>query len=252
MINELTSEILFRCPCCQKLFCTEMVAVENTEYQCTSCDEDFYLSSQRATSGLYQTLKKTQNEFIHCTKCHFLKNKQSDECPSCGVIETRYKDIVKLENPRLFELNKEWSLAMTDLSNDKTQQNFLNLAQSMSALNFAAQKYADLQKMTGADDLIEKYLRQIELRLESVANNYISAEKDKNAKLTPAGSLKQSFFGLQYSFRNIFMLISFLGVLFFMINVMRPIFPSLKGLLVAIVVLSTGLWMISKNQTKPF
>lgn len=254
MINELTSEILFRCPCCQKLFCTESNAVENhasknTEFQCTDCSEDFYLSNERTASGLFQTFKRTQHEFVNCTKCNFLKNKQSDECPSCGVIETRYKDIVKLENPRLFELNQMWSSVVTDLENDQAHQEFLNLAQSMSALNFAAQKYMDLQKIMGSDSLTEKYIRQIELRLEAVANNFISAEKEKYMR---AGSGKKTFFGLQYTFRNMALVVSLLGVFFIVLNVMRPLFPSLNGLLVAIVVLSTALWAISKNQTKTF
>jgi hypothetical protein len=254
MINELTSEILFRCPCCQKLFCTEINAVENyssknTEFQCTDCSEDFYLSNERTASGLFQTIKRTQHEFVHCTKCNFLKNKQSDECPSCGVIETRYKDIVKLENPRLFELNQMWSTVVTDLANDQAHQEFLNFAQSMSALNFAAQKYMDMQKIMGSDDLTEKYLKQIELRLEAVANSYMSAEKDKYGR---SGSGQKTFFGLEYSFRNIALAVSVLGVFFFLLNVMRPLFPSLNGLLVAIVILSTALWAISKNQTKTF
>ncbi|MBC7458434.1 MAG: hypothetical protein H7235_09160 [Bdellovibrionaceae bacterium] len=257
MINELTSEILFRCPCCQKLFCTESHAVENhdnrsaknTEFQCTDCSEDFYLSNERTTSGLFQTLKRTQHEFVNCTKCNFLKNKKSDECPSCGVIETRYKDIVKLENPRLFELNQMWSSVVMDLENDQAHQEFLSRAQSMSALNFAAQKYIDLQKIMGSDDLTEKYIRQVELRLEAAANNFISAEKEKYIR---EGSGPKTFFGLQYTFRNMALVISLLGVFFIILNVMRPLFPSLNGLLVAIVALSTALWAISKNQTKTF
>ncbi len=261
MINELTSEILFRCPCCQKLFCTETDVAEaqssysskSTEFQCTDCSEDFYLSNERTSSGLFQTFKKTQHEFVNCTKCHFLKNKQSDECPSCGVIETRYKDIVKLENPRLFELNKVWSTVITDLENDQAHQQFLNLAQSMSALNFAAQKYTDLQKIMGTDDLTEKYIRQIELRLEAVANSFISAEKINGERPgSNLSSLRKSFFGFEYSFRNVSLAVSFLGVLFFILNVMKPLFPSLNGLLIAIVVLSTALWAISKNHSKTF
>lgn len=254
MINELTSEILFRCPCCQKLFCTEGDVVENhssknTEFQCTDCSEDFYLSNERTASGLFQTYKRSQHEFVNCTKCNFLKNKQSDECPSCGVIETRYKDIVKLENPRLFELNQMWSTVVTDLTNDQAHQEFLNFAQSMSALNFAAQKYMDLQKIMGSDDLTEKYLKQIELRLEAVANSYMSAEKDKFSRTTVG---KKRFLGFEYSFRNMALVVSIVGVFFFVLNVMRPVFPAHNGLLVAIVILSTALWAISKNQTKMF
>ncbi len=257
MINELTSEILFRCPCCQKLFCTDSSDVDHlensstqkTEFQCTDCTEDFYLSLERSATGLFQTFKRSQHEFVHCTKCNFLKNKQNDECPSCGVIETRYKDIVKLENPRLFELNQMWSSVVTDLTNDQVHQDFLNFAQPMSALNFAAQKYLELQKIMGPDELTEMYLKQIELRLEAVANNFMSMEKDKNLGL---GSAQRNFLGFEYSFRNILLAISFVAIFFFVLNVMKPVFPALNGLLIAVVVLSTALWAISKNHTKMF
>lgn len=255
MINELTSEILFRCPCCQKLFCTDSADLSlddaGIEFQCTNCSGDFYLSNQRAPSGMFQTSKRVQHEFVHCTKCNFLKNKQSDECPSCGVIETRYQDIVKLENPRLFELNKFWSSVVTDLTNDQIHQEFLNLAQSMCALNFAAQKYYDLQKIMGLDDLTEKYLKQIELRLVVTANNYNTSNKAKKTKNFNV-SFKENFFGIEYSIRNMFLAISFIGVLFFIFNVMRPFLPSLNGVFVAIIVLSLGLWSISKNHTKTY
>ena len=227
--------------------------VQNTEFQCSDCSEDFYMSNVRNESGLFQTFKKSQHEFVNCTKCHFLKSKQSDECPSCGVIETRYKDIIKLENPRLFELNKIWSTVVTDLENDQLHQSFLNLAQSMTALNFAAQKYLDLQKIMGVDELTEKYLNQIELRLEVVATNFISDEKNKkDSSFLARRSGKKKFLGIEYSFRNICLAVGFAGIFFFVINVMRPIFPSLNGLLVAMVVLSVALWAISKNQTKMF
>ena len=135
------------------------------------------------------------------------------------------------------------------MTNDQAHQEFLNFAQSMSALNFAAQKYLELQKIIGVDDLTEMYLRQIELRLESVANNFVSLEKDKQLGLK---SFQKNLFRFEYSFRNILLIISFVAVFFFALNVMRPVFPVLNGLLIAVVVLSTALWAISKNHTKPF
>lgn len=259
MINELTSEILFRCPSCQKLFCTDstdfqvIVQSQKTEFQCTDCGEDFYLTRQRDVSGLYQTMRRTQHEFSNCMKCGQLKSKQSDECPSCGVIETKYNDISKLESPRLFELNKKWNLVVQDLKNDLVHQDFLNHAQSMSALNFAAQKYTELQKIMGTDLLIEKYLKQIELRLEAALSGQMKASRNTAGSILKSlPSLRKSFLGIDYNFRNMFLLISFVGVLFFVVNVVKPLFPTMNGLIIAAIALSLGLWSISKNHTKFF
>lgn len=254
MINELTSDILFRCPCCQKLYCADggdFYSEKMTEFQCSDCANDFYLSKEILSSGLYKTEKRSQHEFVNCSKCNFLKNKQSDECPSCGVIETRFQDIIKLENPRLFELNKLWNLAVVDIENDQLQQNFLNHAQDMSALNFAAQKYSELQKIIGQDLLTEKYLKQIELRLIAAANYQ---QKNNTNKLSQKWVIKDksNSWKPEISLKNIFLLISFLGALFFIFNVVRPFLPSLNGVFVAVVVLSLGLWSLSKNQTKTY
>lgn len=253
MINELTSEILFRCPHCQKLFCTDSaINSKNIEFQCTDCNEDFYLTSQMTASGLYQTQRRSIHDFSPCAKCGYLKNKQNDECPSCGVMETKYNDIIKLESPRLFELNKMWNLVIQDIENDQVHQNFLNQAQSMSALSFAAQKYTELKKIMGDDRLIEKYLKQIELRLEAALNGYLSEEKNKTAFPRALPSFRKNFFGIEYTYRNIFLLISFVGVLFFLVNVIRPLFPTMNGLIVAAIILSLGLWSVSKNHTRFF
>lgn len=252
MINELTSEILFRCPCCQKLFCTDAHApTEKVEFQCTDCQADFYLSPERNATGLYQTTPKLSHDFAPCAKCNQLKSKSNDECPNCGVMETKYNDMSQLESPRLFELNRKWNIVVQDMANDQTHQDFLNHAQALSALNFAAQKYTELKKIMGEDPLIEKYLRQIELRLETVLNGYMQAEREKTMH-KGFRSMRKNFLGIDYTFRNIFLLISFIGVLFFIVNVIRPLFPSLNGLIVAVTILSLGLWSISKNHTKLF
>ncbi len=248
MINELTSEILFRCPHCQKLYCTDGEDhSSNTEFQCTECQEDFYLLSQKTLSGIYPTEKKSRHDFTSCTKCGFLKSKNNDECPSCGVLEARYNDIVKLESPRLYELNKKWNAVVMNIEDDSAHQIFLNKAQEMSALSFAAQKYIELKKIIGDDQVIEKYLKQIELRLEAVMSSYMNKEHEI---LSPhrVQSFNRRFMGVEITVSNVCLALGIIGVVFIVINVVRPLFPAMNGLFVAGIALSLGLWSISKNQ----
>lgn len=261
MINELTSEILFRCPNCQKLYQTDRQDIvgnnsaENQqeskiEFQCQTCNSDFYLNDEITSLGLYHTEKKVIHEFVHCPKCNALKSKNQDECATCGVFESKFLEINKLESPRLYELNNLWNQVVGDFDNDIVHQDFLNRAQQMSALNFAAQKYLDMEKIIGKNTSCEKYLNQIELRLKSLVSR-VSGQSVDSANRSRF-NLKNSFFGIEYNSRNLLLLFAFVGILFFLFNVIKPLLPSVNGLILAFIALSIGLWSLSKNQTKEF
>lgn len=250
---DLTAEIRFRCPCCQKLYCSDFSAfstniIEPSEFECVSCSDSFFLYQSKTENGLYRTEKTNHVEFSKCPKCNYLKPHKQDECPNCLVLESKFKEIQKLESPRLFEIDQAWAAVMMELTNDQLHQNFLNLAQSHMALNFASKKYVDLKAVMGADPLIEKYLKQIELRLQAMIQARFEAEKvepilPKNINLMERLQSLTS--------KDIFMAIALLGTLILIGNKIRPTFPNLNGLIVAATVLSYGLWFISveKKQT---
>ena len=64
---ELAAEIRFRCPHCQKLFCTDtdvFAAGETADFECIGCQKDFTLNRKMTTSGLYETHIKRQVQFV--------------------------------------------------------------------------------------------------------------------------------------------------------------------------------------------
>jgi hypothetical protein len=112
---ELSAEIRFRCPHCQKLFCTDGSAFEGlsaqaqgADFQCTDCQQDFVLKRQMLSSGLYETIQTKKTHFATCPKCSTLKPLGQDECPHCRVLESKFTELQKVENPRLYQLNKAW------------------------------------------------------------------------------------------------------------------------------------------------
>ena len=125
-------------------------------------------------------------------------------------------------------------------NSDEHHQRFLDLAQKQMALNFAAQKYNDLKAILGEDQMIQKYLKQIEMRLEMQARSKISqaqTQSQQKNSLTTSG--------------KIFILVGLAGVFVLIFNKINPIFPNLNGLVVAITVLSFALSMTSgTTQTK--
>ena len=242
---ELAAEIRFRCPHCQKLFCTDMSAFDGQSaagFDCSSCLKEFALFREKNQSGLYRTSETQSQKMaqVSCPKCKKLKFEKIEECPHCGVLETQFKELQKIENPRLYELNKLWQVVVENMTSDDHHQRFLDLAQKQMALNFAAQKYNDLKAILGEDQLIQKYLKQIEMRLEMQVRSKISQaqthSQQKNS-LTTSG--------------KIFILVGLAGVFVLIFNKINPIFPNLNGLVVAITVLSFALSMTSgTTQTK--
>lgn len=248
---ELAAEIRFRCPHCQKLFCTDQTAFEGltadkngqpqgADFQCTDCQKDFVLTKQTLASGLYATEELRKAKFANCPKCSTLKPLGQDECPHCGVLESKFTELQKVENPRLFELNRSWEKILKDITVDASHQVFLDQAQKQSALNFAAQKYNDLKKVMGEDPLIEKYLKQIEHRLEAHVKSQLMKSRDEAAE-TQHSLLASG---------RLFIFVALFGTFILILNKVKPMFPNLTGLVVAITVLSYGLWFITRPTAK--
>lgn len=237
---DLVAEIRFRCPHCQKLFCTDATAFEKSatdaDFQCTDCQKEFVLRNSFNATGLYETFVKQKPQFSSCPKCSNLKPLNQDECPSCGVLESKFSELQKVENPRLYELNKAWEVVLTDMTIDSSHQKFLDLAQKQSALNFAAQKYNDLKKIMGHDQLVEKYLKQIECRLEA----HIQIQLNKSPNQTTENELSLLASGRLFVFVGLF------GTFVLILNKIKPMFPNLNGLVVAITVLSYVLWFTTR------
>ena len=204
--------------------------------------KEFVLFREKNQSGLHKTseIQSQKMAQVNCPKCKKLKFEKIEECPHCGVLETQFKELQKIENPRLYELNKLWQVVVENMNSDDRHQRFLDLAQKQMALNFAAQKYNDLKAILGEDQLIQKYLKQIEMRLEMQARSKISqaqAQSQQKNSLTTSG--------------KIFILVGLVGVFVLIFNKINPIFPNLNGLVVAITVLSFALSMTSgTTQTK--
>lgn len=247
---ELAAEIRFRCPHCQKLFCTDKSAFvggtslvgiqQDADFQCTECQKDFVLKNKILSSGLFETEMARKPQFGTCPKCSALKPLGQDECPQCGVLESRFIQLQKVENPRLFELNKAWEAVLKDITVDASHQAFLDMAQKQSALNFASQKYNDLKKIMGEDPLIEKYLKQIEYRLEAHVQSQL--QKTRTEPAQAQRSLLAS--------GRLFIFVGLFGTFILILNKIKPMFPNLTGLVVAITVLSYGLWFLTRSTVR--
>lgn len=231
-------EIRFRCPSCEKLYRTQsdVFADAQPEFDCQSCSKSFLLTSNTDSFGLYQT-KMREHTFESCPKCTHLMPENAKECPSCGIFVEKYKKIAQAESPTLFEINQLWDAVINDFNSDKNHQNFLNFCQRKMALSFAFQKYDSLRKSMSYDAHCEKYLKQIEIRLEQ---QFIAKSRED---LTPPPREEKSMV-----WQWIFASIGFVGLALLTYNKIRPTFPNLTGLVVSITLLAFGLWIFSAQR----
>lgn len=237
-------EVRFRCPHCQKLYRTshDVFEGQDPEFDCASCGKAFLLQPRQDSFGLYVTAAELQPRFDTCPKCSGLKPHKSDECPNCGVFASKYLELQKLESPALFELNQLWQKVMQAFDQDERHQEFLNQCHRKTALNFAFQKYTDLQKTIGYDALCSKYLRQIELRLEQQLKALLPSGEDRTAEKS-AGAPPLSW--MQW----IFMGIGAVGMLALIYNRFVPTFPNFNGLVMMLTVLAFGIGLFSNSKT---
>lgn len=226
-------EVRFRCPHCQKLYRTgaDVFDGESPEFDCSSCDQIFSLAQEQDSFGLFITKAGPQARFESCPKCSNLKPHKSDECPNCGVLASKYNELQKLESPALYELNQAWQKVMQNFDQDQYHQDFLNKCHIKMALNFAFQKYSELQKTMGFDALCEKYINQIELRLQQQF-------KVPHSTAVTAQEVSSKFELTRMQW--IFFTIGSVGMTSLIYNRFVPTFPNFNGLVMMLTILAFG------------
>ena len=236
-------EIRFRCPHCQKLYRTGADVFDGAtpEFDCSNCAKTFALTRTMDTFGLYATNSLNQTSFETCPKCSNLKPDKSDECVNCGVFASKYLELQKAESPLLFELNKHWQKVIINFENDQPHQDFLNKCHQNLALNFAFQKYSELQKTMGFDSLCDKYIKQIDLRLEQ----QLKSPKYNEAMTKPSAIEKN----LNLT-QMLFLGLGAVGMLLLIYNRYIPTFPNFNGFVLMLTVLAFGVGLFSNNKSQ--
>lgn len=234
-------QVCFRCPHCQKLYKTSPDVFEgnDAEFDCAGCSKAFILTDEQDSFGLFLTTEKRQKSFSACPKCSSLKPHNTDECLSCGVFATKYLELQKSESPLLFELNQQWQKVLINFDKDQYHQDFINKCHLKLALNFAFQKYSDLEKTLGFDSLCEKYIRQIELRLEQQFKAPVNKTPGKEIAAGSQLSLTQ----------YLFISLGSIGMLLLIFNKFIPTFPNFNGLVMMITLLAFGIGLFFNGKS---
>ncbi|MCC2678027.1 MAG: hypothetical protein K0R29_603 [Pseudobdellovibrio sp.] len=243
-VTPVAKEVRFRCPHCQKLYCTTNDVFEDEKepgFDCASCDKAFYLTTETGEFGLFKTKTPEKIALSTCPKCSNLKPQKSDECPTCGVLESKYIQLQKDESPVLYEMNALWQKVVANFDEDQYHQDFLNRCHQQMALNFAWQKYAELQKSLGHDSLCAKYIKQIETRLD---------QQLKSPKYNDVAKDPETAVAALSGFQILFLTIGTIGMLMLIYNKYVPTFPNFNGMVLSLTILAFGVGLFS-NSRKP-
>ncbi len=195
--------------------------------------------------GLFETRPMVAVESSPCPKCGFIKNKKVDECPSCGVFESKFRQMEKLENPKLYRLNRLWAQILEDFQNDQLHLDFISQAEEQSALSFASMKYAELKKILVNEPQIDRFEKQIALRLDLQLKQKMNQESQAQMTEGEREKIKVPGTKLEVSLKVLSMVAAVTGTILLVINKIHPFFPYLTGIVFAVTVLFYGLWILT-------
>jgi hypothetical protein len=173
-----------RCPHCRKLYLVQYADVKEARprFECVQCHERFWLSmpdTDVATelTGIPVQMKEAPPAVIKakrvvavnknsepCPKCFKLISAGTSECPHCGVLIQKMKDLAFTENtvPHSDGLATAWKKVVADYATDATHAEFLRLCQREQNLAFAAGQYGQMQKLMPSDETTRKRISEVQ------------------------------------------------------------------------------------------
>ena len=176
-----------RCPHCRKLYLVQMGDVSETKprFECVQCHSRFWLSmadmdfSQEVT-GIPVQVKEAPKprpelsrmkapqataaiDLQPCPKCFKPVQARTNECPHCGVMIGKVKELSFAEGtPAHSEvLAVAWRKVVADYGNESVHAEFLRLAQRERNLAFAGAQYGQMSKLMAADEITKKRIQEV-------------------------------------------------------------------------------------------
>lgn len=172
-----------RCPQCRKLYLVQYSDIKEARprFECVQCHERFWLSiPEMDLSGEItgipvqmkevpsaqkpkRTVTATRNS-EPCPKCFKLVAPGTAECPHCGVLINKVKELAftEITVPHSEALSTAWKKVVADYGNEAVHDEFMRLAQHESNLGFAATQYNQMQSLMPSDETTLKRLQEVQ------------------------------------------------------------------------------------------
>jgi len=156
-----------RCPHCRKLYLVQYTDVKESKprFECVQCHERFWLSLpdmdiQTEMVGIPLNVKTASGP---CPKCFKLVKAGTTECPHCGVVMAKMKELEFQEEPmpRSEALEQAWKKVIANYGEETAHTDFLRLAQRENNLPFAALQYGQMQKLMPGDETTDRHVNEV-------------------------------------------------------------------------------------------
>src|SRR5665213_2223013 len=169
-----------RCPHCRKLYMVQFNDVKEAKprFECIQCHNRFWLSlpdmdSSSEMQGIPVQIRDVPVKAKRadaakstepCPKCFKIVQSGLSECPHCGVMINKAKELAFQEDrPSHSEtLNLAWKKVISNYDDEAVHSDFLRIAQRERNLPFAAAQYGQMQKLMPGDETTEKRMIEVQ------------------------------------------------------------------------------------------
>ncbi|MGZ3721782.1 MAG: hypothetical protein ACXVA9_02550 [Bdellovibrionales bacterium] len=173
-----------RCPHCRKLYLVQFNDIKEAKprFECVQCHERFWLSLpdmdlNAELQGLPVKMKEVPPAQVKrpdasvaksaepCPKCFKIVQTGTSECPYCGVLINKMKELAFTEDgmPRSENLSIAWKKVLANYSDDTVHAEFMRIAQRERNLPFAAAQYGQILKLMPTDETTRKRMTEVQL-----------------------------------------------------------------------------------------
>jgi hypothetical protein len=177
-----------RCPHCRKLYMVQFVDVQEAKprFECVQCHSRFWLSMadmdfSTEVTGIPVQFKEpprpkptgkftvkpvlTAVETEPCPKCFKPVVARTSECPHCGVLIKKVRELSLLEDAPCSgspELAAAWRKVVNDYGDESLHAKFISMAQGERNLAYAAAQYGQMLKLMPADETTRGRAREVQ------------------------------------------------------------------------------------------
>ncbi len=180
--------IRVRCPHCRKLYMVQFGDVKEAKprFECVQCHSRFWLAMAdmdftSEVSGIPVQVKEVPKprpelartkvaekpvvaDLQPCPKCFKPVQARTNECPHCGVMISKVKELGFVEGGLVHSqaLARAWREVVADYGNEAVHSDFLRLAQRERNLAFAGAQYGQMLKLMASDETTKKRLGEVQ------------------------------------------------------------------------------------------
>ncbi len=180
-----SESVRVRCPQCRKLYMVQFSDIKEAKprFECIQCHSRFWLSLpdmdlSTELTGIPVQVKNpppraktpgnrvdASKETEPCPKCFKPIQARSAECPHCGVVVAKVKELNFTETtpPAHSEnVSAAWKKVLSNYGDESMHSDFLRIAQRERAIPYAAAVYGQMNKLMPTDEGTKKRVREVQ------------------------------------------------------------------------------------------